>query len=323
MVSDYAAEIIAVSAAILAGGAEWLHRDRIRRIHSLVFGVGRRSSVLAWLAPGLRVIACTAIAWGLVSLFQLPPQVHDSEVTAESQKKHVVILLDVSPSMRLVDAGTDGKLSRMARAKEVLLSFFDRVPVRQYKLSVIAFYDRAIPVVIDTKDMEVVLNTLSDLPMHYAFKGKETNLFAGLKEMAEIVRPWEPNSTVVIVISDGDSVPPTGMPPMPPSVSGVLMVGVGDPVAGKFINGRNSKQDVSTLRQVATRLRGEFHNANSNQISTALIQQLTTGKSKPKWLDLSRREYSLLALASGAVILGCLPWSLHYFGSRWQPGRRA
>ncbi len=323
MVSDYAAELVACGAAVLASGAEWLHRDRIRRIHNLVFGVGRRGSLLAWLAPSLRVLACTAIAWGLVSLLQLPPQIHDSEVTTESLKKHVVILLDVSPSMRLVDAGTEGKLSRMARAKEVLLSFFDRVPVRQYKLSVIAFYDRAIPVVIDTKDMEVVLNTLSDLPMHYAFKGKETNLFAGLKEMAEIVQPWEPNSTIVIVISDGDSVPPTGMPPMPPSVSGVLMVGVGDPVAGKFINGRNSKQDVSTLRQVATRLRGEFHNANTNHISTALIQQLTTGKAKPKWFDLSRREYSLLALASGAAILWALPWSLHYFGSRWQPGRVA
>ena len=43
---------------------------------------------------------------------------------------------------------------------------------------------------------------------------------------------------------------------MPASVAGVLVVGVGDPQAGMFIDGHQSRQDVSTLRQIAARLRG-------------------------------------------------------------------
>jgi Ca-activated chloride channel family protein len=176
--------------------------------------------------------------------------------------------------------------------------------------------------VVDTSDLEVVRNILNELPMQYAFKAGETDLFAGLEATKEIARHWKPKSTTVIVVSDGDTVPPTGIPKMPASVKSLLVVGVGDPVTGKFINGRQSRQDASTLRQVAARLGGVYHNGNQRHLSTALLRDLTASDMKSPLEQLTRREYALIACGCGACILALLPLLLHYFGSVWQPGVR-
>ena len=107
---------------------------------------------------------------------------------------------------------------------------------------------------------------------------------------------------------------------MPKSVADVLVVGVGDPVSGKFISGRHSRQDISTLRQVATRMSGQFHNGNAKHISTDMIQQLTQETAKTRWEDLGRREYALAAIAIGGAIISLLPLLLHYFGTRHYVG---
>ena len=64
---------------------------------------------------------------------------HNSTEIDATKQRHVILLLDVSPSMRLVDAGPTGTISRTQRGAEIVESLFDRVPIRQYKLSVIAF----------------------------------------------------------------------------------------------------------------------------------------------------------------------------------------
>jgi hypothetical protein len=46
-------------------------------------------------------------------------------------------------------------------------------------VSVVAVYNGAKPVVIDTKDFEVMRNILGDLPMHHAFRSGKTKLFDG------------------------------------------------------------------------------------------------------------------------------------------------
>lgn len=181
------------------------------------------------------------MTWGLVTLLLLTPKVHTADVLPENEYQHVLIVLDVSPSMRLQDAGPDGKQGRMERASDVLESFFRRVAIQQYRLSVVAFYTGAKPVVVDTTDIDVVRNILSDLPMHYAFTVGETDIFAGLKEAANIAHPWKPRSTTVILVSDGETVSSTGIPKMPASVANVLVIGVGDPVTGKFIDGQQSR----------------------------------------------------------------------------------
>jgi Ca-activated chloride channel family protein len=191
--------------------------------------------------PVLRAAALAAMTWGLVTLLLLTPKVHTADVLPENEYQHVLIVLDVSPSMRLQDAGPDGKQGRMERASDVLESFFRRVAIQQYRLSVVAFYTGAKPVVVDTTDIDVVRNILSDLPMHYAFTVGETDIFAGLKEAANIAHPWKPRSTTVILVSDGETVSSTGIPKMPASVANVLVIGVGDPVTGKFIDGQQSR----------------------------------------------------------------------------------
>ncbi|MEK6234580.1 MAG: VWA domain-containing protein, partial [Planctomycetales bacterium] len=316
------AELAAAIVVLIAGAAEILHGRRMRRLAPLAFGPSRKPATWACAAPVLFVLARAACCWGLVTLLLLDPMIHTAVVLSEEEKKHVVLVLDVSPSMHLQDAGPANDQSRMKRASAVLESFFKRVAVEQYRVSVVAFYTGAKPVVVDTSDLEVVRNILNELPMQYAFDVGDTDLFAGLEAAKDVARPWKPNSATVIVVSDGDTVPATGIPKMPASVNSTLIVGVGDPVTGKFINGRHSRQDVSTLRQVAARLGGVYHNGNERHLSTALLQQLTAADRKSAFEQLTRREYALIACGLGAAVLAGLPLLLHYFGSAWQPGVR-
>jgi Ca-activated chloride channel family protein len=222
--------------------------------------------------------------------------------------------------MRLEDAGPDGKQSRRKRAADLLTSFFARVPINLYRVSVVATYTEAKPVVIDTSDLEVVRNILSDLPMQFAFRAGPTNLFAGLEEAAKIAHPWKPDSTTLVIVSDGDTVPATGMPKLPASIRSVLVVGVGDVQGGKYIDGHQSRQDSSTLRQVAVRLGGVYHNGNDKHLPTDLLRQITFTGGGGVFEKLTRREYALICCGLGAALLAFLPLVLHYAGTRWTPG---
>lgn len=316
------AELAAAIVAVLATGAELIHLRRIRKIAPLAFGPRRRPALWAEFALILRVASLAAVCWGLITLMLLEPKVHHADIMSDAEMKHVVLVLDVSPSMRLQDAGPESKQSRMARASDVMESFFKRVAIQQYRLSVVAFYTGAKPVVVDTSDVEVVRNILNDLPMHYAFQAGDTDLFAGLNEAARMSRPWRPASTTVIVVSDGDTVPAKGMPKMPAAVRDVVVVGVGDPLTGKFINGRQSRQDASTLRQVANRLSGTYHNGNESHLSTGLLKQLTQSEQKSAFEKLTTREFAIVASLLGAMTYALLPVMLHLFGTFWNPGVR-
>ena len=306
--------------AILAIVAELLHARRCRRLAPLAFGPTGRPIAWVYAAPPLRVAALSALCWGLITLLLLPPKVHVAEAVAEHEIKHVMLVLDVSPSMRLQDAGPELDQSRRKRAFSLMESFFKRVSVQQYRVSVVAVYNGAKPVVVDTRDIEVVRNILDDLPMEYAFSAGKTDIFSGLEEAAKIAHPWPPRSTTVILISDGDTVPATGMPKMPAAVANVVVVGVGDPVSGKFIDGQQSRQDTSTLRQVALRLSGIYHNGNEKHLSTTLIRKLSKTKDKSAFEQLTLREYALIACAFGAIVYTLLPLLLHIAGTAWRPG---
>jgi Ca-activated chloride channel family protein len=251
---------------------------------------------------------------------EIKPKVHKTDVIPESEYKDLILVIDVSPSMRLVDAGPTQKQSRMKRASDLLKSFFERTPIERYKVTVVATFTGAKPVVERTTDREVIRNILEDLPMQYAFRPGPTELFTGIAEAARIAHPWRPKSTTLCIISDGDTIPATGMPKLPDSIAHVLVVGVGDTQAGKFIEGHQSRQDASTLRQMATRLNGHYHNGNEKQIATDLLKQVTAYPGKSTLDRLSKREYALIAVAVGSTILAVIPLLLHYFGTRWRPG---
>tara|TARA_R100001132_G_scaffold27179_2_gene31279 strand:+ start:5970 stop:7007 length:1038 start_codon:yes stop_codon:yes gene_type:complete len=314
------AELAALVVFVIAIGAEQLHARRIRRIAPLVFGPAAQPASWARFAPVLRVLSLTALCWGLITLMLLTPKIHVAETIDESEMKHLLIVLDVSPSMRLEDAGQKKDQTRMKRAAVVMDSFFSRANMHRYRTSVIAVYNSAKRVVEETKDMEVIRNIFNDLPMHHAFVSGETDLFSGLQEAAELSRHWNPRSTTLLLISDGDTVPGAGMPKMPASVANAVVIGVGDTVKGSFINGHHSRQDVSTLRQVAIRLNGTYHNGNEKHLSTDLIDHLAVGGEENPFEKLTRREYALAACGLSALIYALLPWLLHYWGTGWKPG---
>jgi Ca-activated chloride channel family protein len=320
MVTISPVELATAAAAILAALAEVLHARRCRRLARLAFGPAERPALWARLAPALRVAAIAALCWGLATLLTLPPKAHVAESIPDQQRRHVLIVLDVSPSMRLKDAGPNADQSRAKRAGEVMESFFRRIPVEIYLMSVIACYNGAKPVVVDTKDLEVVRNIFGELPLQYAFPAGKTDLFSGLTEAMKIAQPWQPRSTLLLLLSDGDTVPATGMPKLPASIADVLVVGVGDPRAGSFIDGKMSRQDAGTLRQIAARLGGAYHDGNQKHVSSELLAQLTVIPRKSAFEQLTRREYALIACALGACALAFLPVLLHYHGTRWRPG---
>ena len=317
------AEGLAAVVLVLAGLAEWWHAGRVRQLAHLAFGPSRRPAVWARAAPGLRVLAIAAVTWGLATLLMVEPRRYSTtgaDVDARDDYHHILLVLDVSPSMRLVDAGPQHEISRMQRARQLVESFFERIPLDRFRVSVVAVYNGAKPVVVDTRDFEVVRNILGDLPMHYAFQSGRTTLLDGLEEAARLAKPWNPQSTTVMLISDGDTVPTSGMPRMPASVRSTLIIGVGDPKSGKFIDGRQSRQDIPTLRQIAARLGGTFHNGNEKHVASTLIADATGLDPEDIFERLTRREYALIAAGLGSVVLGVLPMLLHLFGTRWRPG---
>jgi Ca-activated chloride channel family protein len=314
------AVLAACAVVLLAAAAETLHARRCRRVAVLAFGPGRRPAPWAHAAPALRVLALAGLTWGLATLLLLVPRARRTGVVAENEYRNLLLVLDVSPSMRLQDAGPSGKQSRRQRAADLLQSFFARIPVDHYRTTVLATYSDAKPVVVGTTDLEIVRNVLNDLPMEYAFKTGGTDLFAGLKEAAKLAHPWRPRSTILMVVSDGDTVPATGLPKMPDSIASVVLVGVGDEKAGKSIAGHQSRQDASTLRQLAVRLGGTYHNGNEKQLPTSLLLQITAVPGKGVFDRLTLREYALIAVAAGAVVLALLPVLLHHAGTRYVPG---
>lgn len=310
---------IVLAAAALAALAESLHVRRIRRLNRLAFGPD--ASPRRWTAavPALRTLAVTLLAWGFWQLSLVRPKSHRPSEMPEGGFRHLLLVLDVSPSMQLKDAGPSGTQTRMQRAHDVLMSVFQRVALDQVRISVVAFYNGAKPVVIDTFDLEVVRNILNDLPLDQAFEIGKTRIFDGLALAAEIAKPWQPASTVLVLVSDGDTVPDSGMPDMPRSIAQTIVLGVGDPRSGKFIDGHQSRQDVATLRQIAGRLRGDYHDANVSHLPSPRLALLAGVVPMADASDRGVREAALAAVGLGAALLGGVPVLLALVGSGWQP----
>lgn len=323
MDKDVLAALVAVAVAILATAAELLHARRVRRVAALAFGPGGQPLPWVHAAPFLRGVAFTAAAWGLVTLLFLPPLAHRAGEVKPHEIRRLILVLDVSPSMKLKDAGPNLDQRRDQRAADLLQSFFNRVHKERFRTTVIATYSGAKPVVQDTTDLEVVRNILTDLPLAQAFKAGPTNLNAGVQEAVTHARPWPPGSTIILVVSDGgDPDPGVRLPRLPASVSNVVVVGVGSPSTGKYIDGVLSRQDVSSLRQLAGQLGGTYHNGNEFHLPTDLVQQLDQppgSAAKEPWTN---REYALLAVSTGATTLAALPLLLLTFGTLWRPGVR-
>ncbi len=314
---------VALGAFLLTMVGEVLHARRVHRLRHLLFGPTGAPAAWASAAPFLRILSSSALAWGLTTLIFVEPKVHAGEEIPDDEWRHLLLVYDVSPSMMLEDAGASGDQTRHERARELIESMFERVKIGQYKVSVIATYNGAKPVVTDTKDIEVVRHMLTEVDLQYAFKVGKTKLFDGIQVACDLARSWRVNSALMVIVSDGDTVPSTGMPKLPPSIGGTLVIGVGDHLSGSFIGGQQSRQDESTLRQVAIRTGGEFHNGNRRQVPSDILNAAAKDSRKPLLEQLTLREYALLAVLLASLVLALLPVLLHYFGTSWRPGVHA
>jgi Ca-activated chloride channel family protein len=316
-------ELTALIVAALAALAEWLHARRSRRVLRLAFGPSGTPRRWAKGVPFARVAALGALAWGLATLSALPPGAVRPAKIPEGGYRHLVVALDVSPSMQLADAGADRKQRRAQRASEVLMSVFSRIALEQVRISVVAFYNGAKPMVVDTYDLEVVRNIIQDLPLDYAFEIGKTRLLDGLREAANLARPWQPNSTTLMIVSDGDTVPDSGMPDLPASIAQVVVIGVGDAAAGTYIDGHQSRQDAVTLRQLAQRLRGVYHDANARHLASTQLEALARLLPLREAARKGRREAALAAAVLGATLFALLPVALAMAGSSWHLARKS
>lgn len=96
--SILAGMVMAVAVAL----AEWFHSRRIARIRVLAFGPTGRAALWTRSVAALRTIASGVMVWALVVLYLLPAErrTGDDDGVTFQKLKHIVLVLDVSPSMR-------------------------------------------------------------------------------------------------------------------------------------------------------------------------------------------------------------------------------
>jgi Ca-activated chloride channel family protein len=319
---EHLPELIASAVALIALVAEWFHLRRINRVRRLAFGPNERPAGWTYLVPLFRIAGLTLACWGFLSLWLVvEARVHNTGIIDEGDYKHLVLVVDVSPSMHLEDAGVDGNRTRRQRASDVLESLFNRIPMRQFKITVIGVYTDAKMLLEDSTDHEVVRHIMEKMPMWHAFKPGKTNLMSGINSASKVAKPWNPGSAYILMLTDGDTVPTSGMPNLPASVSEFFVIGVGDPNVGKYIDGHQSRQDVNTLRQVANRLRGAYHNGNQKHLTSQLVGKFLETDEDQEEKNWTRREWALLAVVLGSAVFAIIPLLLHYLGTSYRGGK--
>ena len=308
----------AATTAALAGLGEWLHARRCRRLARLAFGPASRPRAWTRLAPPLRVLALAGAVWALVVLLAFEGSSRSRERNVAATR-HLMVLLDVSPSMELEDAGEGGGQKRRDRAAVLLKSVMDRAASDQLKITMACFYSDAMLLVKECADREVIWNFANNMPLYIAFRPGKTSLLKSLNTAGGFVKDLPRKSVTFLVLTDGDTVPESGLKPMPSTVADLVVVGIGNPGRGTFLDGHQSRQDGANLSQLARRLGGRYHDGNAKQVPGDLLRRLTASDERTDKFQISLRTLAVLVLAACAALLCLLPLLLEFFGSAWKP----
>ena len=306
------ATLVALGVGVTVAFSEWMHARRTGRVAHLAFGTSGKPRVWTRVAAMLRVVGSFTCVWGLVVLLMQSPEVVETRPTKEASK-HLLICLDASPSMYVIDAGPYGDQKRAVWAGELLQAILDRLDTETTRVTVFAIYTKAIPVIEDTFDLNVVRNLLDGLPLFAAFEAGSTHLTDGIGEALEYARRWEPNSATLVVISDGDADNKKPIRFVPSSIADTIVIGVGDPIRPTMIAGHRSKQDTASLRMLASQLKGVYHQGNAKHLPSAMLNRLTM--IKPRVTDaIGLRELAFVAVGFGGCVLALIGPALSVFG---------
>lgn len=311
----------ALAVLLLTSLAEALHLRRIRAVRRLAFGPGGEPQRWTRFVPYLRVLCLTAFTWGLTTLVLLQATAGSAsdKPGAAKDATRLVFVADLSPSMYLKDAGPDGTQTRQMRMREVVDGILQRVS-GNLRFGVIGFYTESLPVVMEARDPELVRNVFNGLPLTYAMPLGQTDLGQAINAAIKLVDRFPEGSTRLVIFTDGDSVSLVPILPRPKSVKEVLVLGLGNPHKGSFIDGHQSRQEGDTLRKLATDLMGTYTDVNEKHVpTTALGDLVVTAPLKRRGLSLA--EWATLAMALGATLYALVPIALEYFGSDWRVGR--
>ena len=308
----------ALAAGVFAAFGEWLHHRRTQKLGRLAFGPEARPRAWTAAAPVLRAVALAGVVWSLVVLLGFDGSSRMRERNAATTR-HLLVLLDVSPSMDLQDAGEGGKQTRRDRAAALLKSVMERASSDEIKITMACFYSDAMLLVKECADREVIWNFADNLPLHIAYRPGKTSLLKSLNTAAGYAKDLPRKSVTLLVLTDGDAVPDTGLQPMPSAVSDVLFVGVGNVARGTFLDGHLSRQDSASLSQVARRLGGHYHDGNLKNVPGELLRHLTASDQRTDHFQVSLRTAAIITLALCAGLICLLPVLLESFGSAWRP----
>ena len=306
---------IAFAAIVLATLAEWLHARRVARVAQLAFGPAAKPSAWVAFAPAIRVFGLAAAAWGAAVLYQHDP-VGGDQTPAPRASKQLLIALDVSPSMMLKDAGPDlEKVSRSVRAGTIVQGILDRLDMKDTRITLVVFYTKALTVLQDSTDKNIIANMFDGLQLHVAFEGGPTDLASGVTAALEVAKPWARRSTTLVVISDGDAKSTLGAVNLPPAIADTIVIGVGDPFKATLVSGHSSKQETWSLKQLAARLNGTYHEGNRLQLPSEVLKKLSM-ISPNAGQAMGTRDAGLLAVGIGSGITALIGPALMLAGLR-------
>ncbi|MCH7225894.1 VWA domain-containing protein [Haloferula sp. A504] len=313
------APVIALLAMVLVLVAEALHARRCRVVAALAFGPAEAPRPWVKHVPYLRALAVGVFVWGCTTLLLIKPIAGGERDFPEEKLRHVIFVLDVSPSMEgIADAGEDkgaggGRISRASRAKAIAADLINRMAHDQLHFSLLAFYTEARPVVVDCPDPSLVLEMM-DRPLSNAFEPGATDMIRGVALACDVARDWRTGSATMVLISDGDTVEETAIPVLPEAIGRVVVVGVGDPRQPTEIHEHLSRQDRGELTKLSRRLGGSYHDGNLTWVSDQLLGDLTKPQPLGRVLVWTRRELAILAVVIGAAVLAAIPLALEFFG---------
>jgi Ca-activated chloride channel family protein len=305
--------LVGLGVAGITGLAEWLHEKRIERVRFLAFG--ENGAARAWTkgAPFVAAIGAGLVAFGLVVLMLLKPAASDEKPSTEASK-HLLICFDASPSMYVEDAGPKRDKKRAVWAGELVHGILSRIDTDTTRVTVFAIYTKAIPLLEDTFDVEVVEHLFDGMPFHTGFEPGETKLAEGIETALEFARKWPKDSATLVVVSDGDA-NTAAVRFKPDSIADTIVVGVGDPVRPTLVAGHYSKQDTASLRTIASRFGGLYHEGNRKHLPTEVLNRLTM--IRPRLGErVGLREAAFAAIGLGGFALALLGPALALLGRR-------
>jgi Ca-activated chloride channel family protein len=311
----------ALGVLLLVSLAEWLHARRIRAAARLAFGPSGAARGWTEVVPFLRVASLAAFTWGVATLLLMKLQAPDDAKAKErrdAEATRLVFVADLSPSMFLQDAGPEGTQTRQARMREVVEGILQRVS-GNLRFGVIGFYTEALPVVMEARDPELVRNVFNGLPLTYAMPIGQTDLGKAVNAALELVTEFPKDSTRMIIFTDGDSVSLAPINPRPKAVKELLILGLGNPHKGTFIDGHQSRQEGEVLQRLATSLLGTYEDVNTKHLATTALGDLVVPLALPR-RGLTLAQWAVLAMAVGAAVNALIPLALEFFGSDWKVG---